>query len=155
MIEKWSECSGHFCKANNSTNIHSDSFWSQSQPIWTNLKSEAFRVFQTTVWNESEGNLKPIWNLKSQSEPIWTNMKYGVFTIFQTTSMKWIWKQSEANLKSEKLTPQRRPVSPPSSLRLISLLPSAPPPPRRPIARPWLSSCSQLSSLPPWPAVLR
>ena len=37
--------SGHSHKQNNSANIHSDSFWSQYEPIWTNLKSEAFTIF--------------------------------------------------------------------------------------------------------------
>ena len=44
-----------------------------------------------------------IWKVNlNQSEPIWTNLKSEVFAIFQTTGLKWIWKQSEANPKSEK-----------------------------------------------------
>ena len=43
---------------------------SQSEPIWTNLKSNFFTIFQTTslkwIWKKSEANLKSeksIWNL--------------------------------------------------------------------------------------------
>ena len=41
------------------------------ESIWTNMtnmKSEVFMSFILPVWNESESNLKPIWNPKSQSQ---------------------------------------------------------------------------------------
>ena len=86
------------------------------KPIWTNLnQSEIWSIYKFSDYqsemnlNQSEANLKPIWNLivkseiwtvnLNQSEPIW-NLKFLQF--FWTTSLKWIWKQSEANLKSEK-----------------------------------------------------
>ena len=137
-----------FFKRNNSTNIHSNSFWSQSEPIWTNLKSEVFTIFPDYslkwIWSQSE-----IWksNLKSE-ESIWTNLNQSepIWNLCLWFSRQRVWNQSEMNLKpiwNLKRISRQRPVSPPSSRWLISLLPSAPPPPRRPVARPQLDSPSR------------
>ena len=42
---------GNFHKKNYSSNIHSDSLWSHSEPIWTNMKSEVFTSFRLKLWN--------------------------------------------------------------------------------------------------------
>ena len=140
-----------------STATHSEANLNQSETIW-NLKFLQFfsDYILKWMWSQAETNLKseiPIWSLKSQSEPIWTNLKSEVLTLFQTTILKWIWKQYKSNTKSEKLTPQWRPVYPPLSRQLVSLLPSASPPPRRPVIWLHLASFSRSSSLPPWPSV--
>ena len=46
---------------------------SQSEPIWTNLKSEVFMIFQTTslkwIWKKYEANLKSV-NITPQWRPV-------------------------------------------------------------------------------------
>ena len=55
-----------------------------------------FKIFQTTVSDESEDNLKPIWNLKVQSE-IWRiNLNhYEIWSFYDFSDF-----QSEKNLKA-------------------------------------------------------
>ena len=131
IIEKWSVFSGHFRKQNSSTNIHSDSFWIQSEPIWTNLESEVITVFPDYslkwIWSQSE-----IWksNLKYE-ESIWTNLNQSEIWSFMIFRQP-VWKEPKSNLKpiwNVKIISQRRPVSLPSSRRLVSPRPSVPPPP--------------------------
>ena len=126
--------SENFHKQKNYANIHSDSLWSQYEPIWTNLKQSEiwsfynfFRVQSELIWVQYEANLKSEnSNLKSE-KLIWHNLKVNSrekrslvdtckLPIPDNIKQSEIWRhnmklfgQSESNLKSvwsqsEKLT---------------------------------------------------